>query len=289
LFSSPDQRLLTQETISLKKNLLLLLLIPPFLLLQAQNTEELVQVEKAFEKTCLEKGIRDGFSSYVDSQGIIITMKGPENAKKFWASLSSFDGVFRWSPTWAELSVSGDWGYSTGNYEHRAKTLEDTVNETGQYTTVWHKNNRGEWKYLIDIGNDHQRLPLDMFSQKIEIEKYSAGNNTDEAVLIDQEKQFILSYEKNISDAYQKYGSAKYILNLTGYTPVTSTDSAVVLIKKKSASLRFHPDGAKISPGKDMALVYGSFDHDQVKGSYLRIWRNEKNGWKIALEVIKIK
>ena len=69
--------------------------------------------------------------------------------------------------------------------------------------------------------------------------------------------------------------------------PVTSRDSAVILLNKIGTTLKYHPAGIKISPGKDMAAAYGTFDLGGKTGSYIRIWRHEKTGWKIALEVIR--
>jgi ketosteroid isomerase-like protein len=272
----------------MKKYPLLLLFITSVLNMRAQNAEALIKAERVFEKSCLKEGIRAGFLANVDSNGIAFTGRGPVDAKQFWTSLPAFEGVFSWSPSYAEMSISSDWGYTTGNYEHRAKTLEDTVDESGQYTTVWHKISNGEWKYLIDIGNGHPSAPLDKKSTTISIDKYSAGNMTPGDVLPGQEEQFILAFKKNIDGAYQEYMSGKYILNLTGYGPVTSADSAAWLINKIPSALKYHPAGAKISPGKDLFSVYGTFDRDDKKGNYLRIWRHEKNGWKIALEVIRI-
>jgi hypothetical protein len=37
----------------------------------------LVAAEKAFEKSCIESGIRNGFLANVDSNGIEFTEKGP--------------------------------------------------------------------------------------------------------------------------------------------------------------------------------------------------------------------
>src|SRR4051812_26639918 len=121
--------------------------------LAAQNGLALVAAEKAFEKSCFEMGIRNGFLAHVDSNAIVFTGKGPVDAKQFWRSLPAFEGIFSWSPSYSELSLSGDWGYTTGNYQHRPRTLQDQPDECGQYTTLWGKNNQGVWKYLMDIGN----------------------------------------------------------------------------------------------------------------------------------------
>jgi hypothetical protein len=257
-------------------------------LLTAQNAQVLVAAEKAFEKSCLESGIRNGFLANVDSNGIVFTGKGPEDAKQFWRSLGAFDGIFSWSPSYAELSVSGNWGYTTGNYEHRPKTLKDAPDECGQYTTLWGKNDQGEWKYLMDIGNAHDCSPLNKDARFISTGKYSAGELASEKKLSEIETEFTVLLAKNIGDAYLKYVSSKYILNTTKHHPVTSRDSAVMLLNKMCIAPKYHQAGIKISPGKDMAAVYGTLDTGSKTGNYVRIWRHEKSGWKIALEVIRI-
>jgi ketosteroid isomerase-like protein len=253
----------------------------------AQQTDLLVKAEIAFEKACLEKGLRSGFLANMDSNAIAFTAKGPVAAKPLWTAFPNFEGIFSWSASYTEMSTGGDWGYTTGNYEHRARSRQDTVAESGQYTTVWQKTENGEWKYLIDIGNPHPQSPLKKFAAPVEIEKAASREPIDH-FLPDQEGRFIDAYEKNIRSAYQLFGSRKYLLNLSGYQTVTSTDSAVLLIEKKESPFNYSPDGVMISSGMDMAAVYGTFDLKGVKGNYLRIWRHEKTGWKIALEVLKM-
>jgi hypothetical protein len=95
-------------------------------------------------------------------------------------------------------------------------------------------------------------------------------------------------FEKNAREAYGKYGSIHYMLNLSEHVLVKNTDSALLLIQSLTLPLLYHISGIFISPGKDMAAVYGSISESGKTGSYLRIWRCEKNGWKIAMEVIRI-
>lgn len=255
--------------------------------LMAQNTEALVKAEKDFEKSCLETGIRDGFLAHVDSNGIVFTDKGPVDAKKFWAALPVVESVFTWSPSFAEMSIDANWGYTTGNYEHRPRSLKDTVEDSGQYTTVWHKIENGQWKYLIDIGNRHPHQPLEKAARTIDPKKYGAGKNSREDFLLDQENTFIQIFEKNIGQAYQVNASSQYILNITSRLPVLSADSSIAILSKVP-SLHYMPAGLKISPANDLAAVYGTFGQSGKEGNYLRIWRHEKNGWKIALEVIRL-
>ena len=99
--------------------------------------------------------------------------KDPSIQKSSGHPIPHSHGIFSWAPSYAEISISGNWGYTTGNYEHRAKTLKDAVDDAGQYTTVWQKNVKGEWKYLVDIGNKHAAVPPqkschDYFGRKIQ-------------------------------------------------------------------------------------------------------------------------
>jgi len=272
----------------MKKYLSLFISIQFCISLFSQNSQPLISAEKAFEKSCLEKGIREGFLSHVDSNGIEFTDKGPVDAKQFWRSLPAFEGIFSWAPTYTEMSISGDWGYTTGNFVHRPKTLKDEIDESGQYTTLWGKNDKGEWKYQLDIGTAHAFVPLEKSSTTIVTKKYSAGKLTGKNILSEIENEFINSFDKSIADAYSKYGSKEYILNIPQHRPLITTDSSIILIGKMGSGLKYHPSAAKVSPGNDMAAVYGTFSLENKSGSYLRIWRHEKNGWKIALEVIRI-
>ncbi len=253
----------------------------------AQQMDPLVKAEIAFEKACLKKGLRNGFLANMDSNAIAFTGKGPVAAKPLWTSFPNFEGIFSWSASYTEMSIGEDWGYTTGNYEHRTRSLRDTVSESGQYTTVWRKTKNGEWKYLIDMGNPHPHSPLKKTASPVEIEKTASREGTDH-FLPDQESRFVDAYEKNIRSAYQLFGSNKYLLNLSGYQTVASTDSAVLLIENIESPFKYSPVGVMISSGMDMAAVYGTLDQKGVKGNYLRIWRHEKTGWKIALEVIKL-
>ena len=253
----------------------------------SQNIDALAKAEKDFEKTCLQKGIREGFLSWLDSNAIEFSEKGPVSSKGLWGSLPNFDGVFTWSPSYAEMSLSGDWGYTTGNYMHRPKLLSDPVNEYGQYTTIWHRLPDGRWKYLFDIGNKHSMQPLEKQALKIDAKKNGSANSGVEKKILEQENTFIRSFEENIGRSYREMGSSHYLLNITGRTPVLSTDSAVEILKG-NPSLHYQPGGTKISPASDMAVVYGTFIQDGKIKSYLRVWRHEKEGWKIALEVIRI-
>ena len=62
--------------------------------------------------------------------------------------------ALQWSPTKADMSVSGDLGYTAGSY---ALTMNDPTGkpsiERGKYIEVWKKQSDGSWKVIEDIFN----------------------------------------------------------------------------------------------------------------------------------------
>jgi ketosteroid isomerase-like protein len=59
-----------------------------------------------------------------------------------------------WTPIKAEMSASGDLGYTYGNYIYTVKNKEGKlVANYGKYTSIWKKQKDGQWKVVVDMGN----------------------------------------------------------------------------------------------------------------------------------------
>ena len=53
-----------------------------------------------------------------------------------------------WAPDAAEVSASGDLGYTIGTYRRTAGGKTGT----GSYVTIWKKSSDGAWRVAVDIG-----------------------------------------------------------------------------------------------------------------------------------------
>lgn len=59
-----------------------------------------------------------------------------------------------WTPIKAEMSASGDLGYTYGNYIYTVKNKEGKlVANYGKYTSIWKRQKDGQWKVVVDMGN----------------------------------------------------------------------------------------------------------------------------------------
>lgn len=108
----------------------------------------------------------EGFTEMFADNGSMLPPNAPTVAGREaiarWASQMMANPGFKvhWQPTTAEVSQSGDLGFTTGRYE---LTLQDVsgqpVTDQGKYVTVWKKQVDGKWKVAFDIFNSDLPLP----------------------------------------------------------------------------------------------------------------------------------
>ncbi len=107
------------------------------------------------------------------------------------------------------------------------------------------------------------------------------------APVANAENIFLRSLSKSKAKTYKKYLSSESILNRNGYLPAVILSDQLKLIDMTSSSVQYKMDGWGMSPNMDMGYVYGTTSINGKTENYLRIWRWEKGGWKIALEVLR--
>ncbi|OHE77895.1 MAG: hypothetical protein A3G75_07630 [Verrucomicrobia bacterium RIFCSPLOWO2_12_FULL_64_8] len=80
---------------------------------------------------------------------------GRAAARKVWAAYLG-DPTFTifWKTTHAEVSASGELGFTAGTYEDSFKGADGKlVTEKGKYLCVWKKGKDGKWKAIHDTWN----------------------------------------------------------------------------------------------------------------------------------------
>src|SRR6266550_1648791 len=112
----------------------------------------LLSVDREFSKASVEEGARPAFLLVAASDvRLFRNDKFPFVGRMAAAdALSTVTAEWTWTPSFADVSISGDLGYSYGIYELREKT--GAVSEKGNYARVWKKVN-GAWKLVIDVAD----------------------------------------------------------------------------------------------------------------------------------------
>jgi ketosteroid isomerase-like protein len=122
------------------------------------SAETLKQLEAEFMKAAAEKGSA-GYMSYYADDAVEVPnnapiIQGKTNIAKDMSFLDDKNNHLTWTPVGADISSSGDLGYTYGTYEFESKDKDGKpVVEHGKYTSIWKKQRDGSWKVVLDMGN----------------------------------------------------------------------------------------------------------------------------------------
>jgi len=122
------------------------------------TAETLKQLEGEFMKAAAEKG-SEGYMSYYADDSVELPngaplISGKANIAEGMGFLDNKDNRLQWTPVGADISASGDIGYTYGNFEFHSKDKEGKPHvDYGKYTSIWKLQADGSWKVVLDMGN----------------------------------------------------------------------------------------------------------------------------------------
>ena len=259
----------------------------------AQNMAwaSLVQAERDFSQLSIKEGIRDSSLANFAEDALTFpdgaeTVVGNDALRKS----AKGQGILSWEPIKAEVAASGDWGYTTGPYEYRAKRLTDAPVDTGNYVSVWKRGADGAWKVAADFGcacppgySPPELAPMTATSKP-------AGVSPDVSHL---DAAFFRSDDlscQNYRDCLAP--DAKYFRD--GSYPVTGADAILAVLRAHPVRVRGTQQRSDAAASGDYCLTTGIMDATPLNAStgtvqklkYLHIWRRRGRGpWKLVPEI----
>jgi len=120
--------------------------------------QSLLEADRAFGKATAEHGL-EGWMAYFAEDACIFPDQGPvvkglDAIRRHYSSTGFNPKNLSWTPLHAELSTSGDLGYTYGTWTLPFQKEDGTSGTAeGKYLTVWRKDKNGDWKVVADIGN----------------------------------------------------------------------------------------------------------------------------------------
>lgn len=125
---------------------------------QSSAVAEILAADRAFANLCLEKGPTVAFQAYLAEEALIFrqAIAVPMSPNDAVALYAVFPDTLRM--TWASeecfAASSGDLGYVWGYYTIEGTLLDDVpVAQQGRYVSIWRRQEDGNWKAVLDIGN----------------------------------------------------------------------------------------------------------------------------------------
>lgn len=127
-----------------------------------KEKQKIIETDKAFSRLSETHGMKYAFLQYIDSKGVLFRenrfpITGYKEVKEYYSTISDSAFTLKWEPMFADVSKSGDLGYTYGIYtieiEPQQENDEPVINK-GTYITIWKKQRDGTWKWVLDSGNE---------------------------------------------------------------------------------------------------------------------------------------
>lgn len=251
---------------------------------------EVIAAERAFAAVSKREGTRAAFLKFLAADAIVFKDGQPTNGQQIWKSRSDNQALLFWWPIQAGVALSNDFGYTTGPYYVSSDREGKNRVAFGYYSTVWKKNENGEWKAAIDLGVS---LPS-IDSTGVDITILKSVNRSFEETMVDE----LLDRDEEYTDklnAQQRSYLKTYFANdsrihRNGAGPFVGAASFRQIAE--TSKYFFEPVDGEIASSGDLGYTYGNVSvrkqgEAPQQLNYLRVWRKDKYGnWMIVLDVI---
>lgn len=116
----------------------------------------LIKADREFSRMAQIEGVAEAFAAYLHPLAVQLG-NGVQPVLGAASILPTFEAWpegagMTWFPLGAGVADSEDLGFTWGRYVYSQPGAEEAH---GKYTTVWKKNDAGEWKVLLDMGNSN--------------------------------------------------------------------------------------------------------------------------------------
>ncbi|SRR5581483_7719318 len=251
--------------------------------------QSLVDAEKSFAQTSLDRGIHDSFLKFF-ADDCVMFAPGPTNGKKIFEKFKDEDRKLFWQPAFAAIAKSGDFGITTGPWEMRRS--EKPVG-FGQFVSVWKKQNDGNWKVIFDTGIDNPQP------------KQSPGDveilrPNDREVHVDLAQSAFDHADESLRNTIKEgAGSALIVVAADpirvlrdDVSPAIGKPAARLMLNADQSKMTRNNEGGGMSASGDLAYKYGSYSAERgnvtERGHFLTIWRAESDDdWRVIVDLQK--
>lgn len=254
------------------------------------STKSLVKAEKEFAESFAKDGSKTAYAAFAAADGLAFR-PNPVNARTFYASQPESKNI-SWTPVYARVSKSGDWGFTTGPYiESGDKPAY------GQYLSVWKAVN-GKWQLDLDLGISSNKPLNKVTSEFIEPKEFYKPkflNDKQRAAGAD----IIATTEKTLNATLKSYGISAFsgFLNpdarllFPGNEPIIGKDKILPFFNSMISKVSLKTTKVNKADGGDLAYSYGIATVDyradlRESFNYVFIYeRQPDHNWNIILQV----
>ena len=273
------------------------LLMPNFIFSQTDSQKsalkKVIDTEKAFAQTSLDKGSKNAFLEFLGKDAIVFDKGSALNGLEYWQKLD-FKNLLTWQPTFAEIAVSEELSYTLGNFQVHNLTAEDKPLSHGSFFTLWKKQTDGNWKVALDFGVNHPEISVITPSIRESYAIFKPYELKNTSILAERmvfmNDFFYWKNAKTSLNPFEPHLSQDIKLYRNNILPIIGREAAKNYLKKTyDKAIVYTGLKAISSQAGDIVCVYGVISGKGKMGEYVRIWKQEtKDVWKMVVEMVEI-
>ncbi len=257
----------------------------PLPLPSADSPATLAAAETAFAAQSVREGMRAAFLAWL-APGSTLFRAGPVDGPAEISRNPDPPIVLDWRPAFVEVSASGEMGLSTGPWRIRSKADPARPERFGQFVSVWKRPPGGHWRVWVDLGISHPGPVL--------WDAPLAANFTPKAgaaiagSIAQAEAEFArLARTAGHAAAYGAWVSPTVRIYREGHAPFLGREASLAS-PAAQGSAEWSLERQETSQAGDFGFAIGRYGAPggPKAGDYVRIWRRESAGWRIALDVV---
>ncbi len=254
------------------------------------TTKSLVNAEKAFAEEATKDGTKAAFLKYAADDALVFR-PNPTNAKKFYGTAEDMTNL-SWTPTFARVSRSGDWGFTSGSY-----VVDGEKKSYGHYLSVWRAKN-GKWEFILDLGAETNK-PINRVATSFIEPKDHYSPKFASSKELKLSREVIATTEKTLNSTLKSFGASAFsgFLNkdsqllFPGTEAIVGKENIQAFNNRMIDKINLKTTSYDKALGADFAYTYGIATIDyktdlRESFNYIFIWERQTDGnWNIMSQI----
>ena len=252
-----------------------------------EAAESLAAAETAFAAHSMRADMRVAFLANFADDGVFVR-SGWTRSNDYLRDRPAPPIVLDWRPQYVEVAASGELGLSTGPSKITSRTDAAAAPAYGQFVSIWRRAPGEPWKVEVDLGISHPAPSLWDQPLQARIVPPSPAASLD---LTAAEARFAAdAAQQGARAAYRAHGAQDLRYYRSGHAPVASLAGALGSGAMGDERFAWTAERAETARSGDFGYVRGRYASAAAPattlGWYLRVWRRESGGWRVALDVV---
>lgn len=256
------------------------------------SVDHVIAAERAFAARASDTTVQQAFIESIATDAILFRPGPTDGHTALAAQPYPPDLLLEWAPEWADASLDGEFGYTTGPWTAGRRNDAVAPRAHGVYVTIWkHQADHG-WRAILDMGTGGAS-PANTAIANRPAHPPSSLEAADSVALARSihivDEDFVEAAAAD-SAALAAFVSDETRFLRDGSLPAIGAVSAHSAYAMTERSARWQRSGFGVSRVGDLGFVFGTWSspaHDSMAGAWLRIWRRDAAGdWKLALDAV---